>query len=173
MQLHRHVVRTSSSAWKVDRVTNFQQLGAHALHASSSCVYEWWTVEWNQGSGCLPTRASDRSSAWAWMLLATASRRRPTCASSSCAAKQTNTGAGGQDHRLIKNKNKDENGQKKSRPVPPRPYFYIYPACFRIYGKIRKWDEKRERVYPARICGIPFLSGIIPYFPVFIKSRKK
>ena len=49
-------------------------------------------------------------------------------------------------------------------PVPSCSYFYIYPARFRIYGKIRKWDGKREGVYLARICGIPFLAGIIPYF---------
>ena len=36
-------------------------------------------------------------------------------------------------------------------------------ARFRIYGKIQKWYGKREGVYPARICGIPFLAGIIPY----------
>ena len=58
-------------------------------------------------------------------------------------------------------------------PVPPRPYFYIYSVRFRIYGKIRKWDGKREEVYPARICEIPFLAGIIPYFSRIYKIRKK
>ena len=25
-----------------------------------------------------------------------------------------------------------------------RPYFYIYPAHFYIYGKIQKWEGKRK-----------------------------
>ena len=58
-------------------------------------------------------------------------------------------------------------------PVPSCSYFYIYPARFRIYGKIRKWDGKREMVYPVRICKIPFLAGIIPYFSRIYKIRKK
>ena len=66
---------------------------------------------------------------------------------------------------------KDENGWEKSRPVPP--VFYIYPVRFRIYGKIQKWDGKREGVYLARICGIPFLAGIIPYFFRICKIREK
>ena len=37
------------------------------------------------------------------------------------------------------------------------------PTRFHIYGKIRKWDGKRQRVYSARIYGIPFLAGIFPY----------
>ena len=51
----------------------------------------------------------------------------------------------------------------KDENVPSRPYFYIHPVRFRIYEKMRKWDGKREGVYPARICGILFLAGIIPY----------
>ena len=58
-------------------------------------------------------------------------------------------------------------------PVPSRPYFYIYPVRFRIYGKIQKWDEKRQRVYPVCICGIPFLAGIILYFSRIYKIREK
>ena len=69
------------------------------------------------------------------------------------------------------NASKDENERKKSRSV--RPYFYIYLVCFRIYGKIRKWNGKREGVYPARICGIPFLAGIIPYYFHIYKIWKK
>ena len=61
----------------------------------------------------------------------------------------------------------------RKNPVPSCPYFYIYPARFRIYGKIQKWDGKREEVYPARICGIPFLAGIIPYFSRIYKIWKK
>ena len=60
-----------------------------------------------------------------------------------------------------------------SRPVPSRPYFCIYPACFCIYGKIHKWDGEREGMYPACICGIPFLAGIIPYFFRIYKIREK
>ena len=56
--------------------------------------------------------------------------------------------------------------------VPFCPYFYIYSACFCIYGKTRKWNGKREGVYPARICGIPFLAGIIPYFSRIYKIQK-
>ena len=54
-------------------------------------------------------------------------------------------------------------GRKRTEKFPSRLYFYIYPARFRIYGKIWKRDRKREGVYPARICGIPFLAGMILY----------
>ena len=56
---------------------------------------------------------------------------------------------------------KDETDEQN--PVPSCPYFYIFFASFRMYGQIQKWDRKREEVYPARICGIPFLNGMIPY----------
>ena len=57
--------------------------------------------------------------------------------------------------------------------IPSRSYFYIYSVYFCIYEKIQKWDGKRERVYPACICGIPFLAGIIPYFFRIYKIREK
>ena len=60
-------------------------------------------------------------------------------------------------------------------PVPSGPVFPFSPACFRICGKIWKRDGKRDgskrererkwlRVFPARICGIPFNTGIIPFY---------
>ena len=69
--------------------------------------------------------------------------------------------------------------------VSVRPYFYI---CFIFIvkqkrdGKFRKrdgkrdrgnreWDGIRERVYPARIAGIPFLAGMNPYSSRFLSIR--
>ena len=56
-------------------------------------------------------------------------------------------------------------------PVPNRPFFHIWPARFRIFGKIWKWYgirdggfRKRERCFSVRIFGIPYLAGILPDF---------
>ena len=66
---------------------------------------------------------------------------------------------------------KDENERKKSRPVPP--VFLYLSRLFSYLRKIWKWDRRREGVYPARICGIPFLAGIIPYYFHIYKIWKK
>jgi len=61
------------------------------------------------------------------------------------------------------------------------PYFYICSIFIvkqKRDGKFRKrdgkrdrgnreWDGIRERVYPARIAGIPFLAGMNPLFIPF------
>jgi hypothetical protein len=62
-----------------------------------------------------------------------------------------------------------------------RLFFYIYPIFVTMWkwdGEIRERDEgdrerdgKRLRVYPTRTCGIPFLTGMIPYSFHFLHRR--
>ena len=47
----------------------------------------------------------------------------------------------------------------KTHLIPP-VFLYFFPTRFRIYGQIQKCNGKREVV---RICGIPFLTGMILY----------
>jgi hypothetical protein len=72
--------------------------------------------------------------------------------------------------------NRDENGQKKSRPDPPH-----FPHLIRPFSEFRKntgsgrvtgWrsagaGRKRERLFSVRIVGIPYSVGIFPnYFRI-------
>jgi hypothetical protein len=66
-------------------------------------------------------------------------------------------------------KTRDENGREKSRF---RPSVFLHWSHICVYAnRDGKWDEgdrerdgKRLKVYPARICGIPFFyrNGIVP-----------
>ena len=78
---------------------------------------------------------------------------------------------------------KVENGREKSRFNPvsipfPSICFSIFVPYFGLYrngtgksgkrdgkrdGCIREQDGKREKGYPARICGIPFFDRDIPF----------
>ena len=66
---------------------------------------------------------------------------------------------------------KVENGQTKSRPVPS--VFLYLSRSFLYLRKNTEMEREAGGVYPVRICGIPFLTGIMPYFFRICKIREK
>ena len=72
---------------------------------------------------------------------------------------------------LIHGLAKDENGRKKSHLVAP---VFLYHFCLFPYLRTNtEIGREARRVYPARICGIPFLTGMIPYQCCIYKIRKR